>query len=140
MRRSDWSVSRICGPGYDCRTRIRGSLTLRRSRLERRSLRTSRRQIPAFEGEEERGSLVDLGRRPDPSAVVADDARHDRQPDARALVLVIAVQPAEGLEQLAGGRGVEPGAGVADVHRAVLVAHPDLRVGMLGGVLPRIAE
>src|SRR5215831_3780471 len=88
------------------------------------------------EREEERGSLVDLGRRPDPAAVEADDPGYDREPDARAIVLPVAMQALEWLEQLVGIGHVEPGTGVTDVKRAVVAAGPDLGTVMLGSVLP----
>ena len=72
---------------------------------------------------------------PDPAAVAADDALHDRQPDAGALEVAGGVQALERLEQLVGVAHVEPGAVVAHEESAVARPAARLRADLDGGVV-----
>src|SRR6267143_476607 len=95
-------------------------------------------------GEVERGPLLDRPLAPHPATVAADDAAHRRQSDSRALELAGGVETLKRPEQLVGVRHVEPGPVVPHViHRPRLVPSDpefDARPGMLGGVLPGVAQ
>src|SRR3990170_8688002 len=87
---------------------------------------------------------IHLALGPDPPAVPGDDPLHDGQADARALELLLAVQPLEHVEQLLVVAHVEPGAVVLHaVHalRAVLLAaHLDHRLLALAAELERVCQ
>src|SRR5580698_9973427 len=74
------------------------------------------------EGEEERAAFPCLGFGPDPAAVAAQDAVHDRQADAAALEFGRRMQPLERVEQLCRVLHVEPG--------AVVTHEEDLAAGL----------
>src|SRR4029453_6612445 len=97
-----------------------------------------------MQGEQEGGPTAWCRLRPDPAAVPLDDPLDEGQSDPGPLVLVLAVQPLEDLEQLAGVAHVEAGAIVADVVHGLAVhllgSYLDARDRLPVGVLDRVSE
>ena len=97
-----------------------------------------------FQGEIEGGALIDLGFGPDAAAVAVQDALHQGQADAGALVIFHRMQALEDAKQLVGVLHVEADAVIADEIDgfAVLPLAADFDAGRiaLAGVLQRIAE
>src|SRR5688572_28270589 len=90
------------------------------------------------------GALANPPFGPDPPAVAAHDALHDRQPNTGPGELVGAVQALEDAEQLLDVAHIEADAVVAHpVHafrRVLASADLDARIGALAAVLERVAD
>src|SRR5205823_7417210 len=95
--------------------RRRGCLRPAGPRRDGHSRGTTFHTCGVGEAEREGGALSRLGLHPDAAAVALHDLLADRQPNARAGILVATMQPLEGDEDALGTRRVDAYAVVAHV-------------------------